>query len=577
MCRPLILTLAAALLAAALHAQSVTVNIVVNDQSGHPIHGLKPENFHITEDTTPQTLLHAEEHTSLAPTPPTPQPPPLTPGTYVDYTPVPPNTTLNILLIDALNTPVNPAFLRHQLQQYVNQANPNTRIAIFGLANRLILLQDFTSDPATLRNVVEHQLIPRSASLLAPTLGPSATDLAANLRQFESEMGATETEFRAQFTLDALNTLGHYLAALPGRKNLIWLSGTFPANILPDPDLANPLQIAHATDAEFRETVNLLASAQVSIYPIDARALMTQPVSDSLSKKFDQTPAAEHATMDKLATATGGHVLSNAGNLAQAVAQAIDAGANFYTLTYTPTNLTPDASFHQIHIALTTPETHLAYPRGYYAATPTTNAATPAVGAAPPDDDRAKAYASAAMSRGAPTPQDLLFKVRVLPASNDLETTAAPGNRLDPGVSPNGPFRRYNIDFAAPPAELTLTPQPDGNRSAKVEFLTYVFDADGRLLNFTGSTISFQVPPADFARLQHTALQCHLIISVPDRAEAFLRIAVRDVPSNKFGVIELPTSDVSQLPPPAYSEPPTPAAAPSPTTQPTTRPTPPQR
>jgi len=179
------------------------------------------------------------------------------------------------------------------------------------------------------------------------------------------------------------------------------------------------------------------------------------------------------------------------------------------------------------------------------------------------------------MSRGAPTPQDLLFKARVLPASNDIETAAAPGNQLDPGVSPHGPFRRYDIDYAALPSELTLIPQPSGNRSAKVEFLAYVFDADGRLLNFTGRTISFQGTPADFARLQHTPLQCHLEISVPDRTETFLRIGVRDVPSNKFGVIELPAADVSQLPPPTYSTPPA-QANPNPSAPTPRPPTPPQ-
>jgi hypothetical protein len=161
------------------------------------------------------------------------------------------------------------------------------------------------------------------------------------------------------------------------------------------------------------------------------------------------------------------------------------------------------------------------------------------------------------MSRGAPTPQDLLFKARVLPASNTLETTAAPNNQLDPGVSPKGPFRRYDIDYVALPGELTFIQQPDGNRSAKVEFLSYVFDADGRLLNATGRTVSFEATPANFEKLQHSAMQCHLEISVPDRVETFLRIGVHDAPSNKFGVIELPTSDVSQLPPAVYHAPPT--------------------
>ena len=573
-------------------AQLVVVDVVAEDKNGHPIHGLKPEDFRVTEGNAPQTIRHVDEHSSLTPTPSGPQLPPLPPSIYTDYTPIAPNSTLNILLLDALNTPLkDQSFVRHQLQQYVNQTSPGTRIAIFGLANRLILLQDFTSDPATLRNVVEHKLIPRSSSLLEQpsgtssaeqqlstlAIGPSATDLAANLRQFESEMGSMETELRAQFTLDAFNTLGHYLAAFPGRKNLIWFSGSFPTDILPDPDLANPLEIVHSDDEEFRETVNLLSNAQVSVYPIDARGLMLQPVYDSSSpvpayanhaahfsadlKKFDQSEAAEHATMNKLASETGGHAIYNTNNLAKAVAQAIDAGSNYYTLSYTPTNPNQDGSFRQIHIALSSPEanpgTQLAYPRGYYAAKaapqPDTTATTQTATA---DNGRARAYGNAAMSRGAPAPQDLLFKVRVLPASNTTETAAAANNKLDPGVSDKGPFRRYHVDYLALPGELTFTLQPNGNRSAKVEFLAYVFDADGRLLNFTGRTISFEATPSNFAELQHSALQCHLEISVPDRVETFLRIGVHDVTSNKFGVVELPTSDVSRLPPPAYNAPP---------------------
>src|SRR6202021_301401 len=96
-----------------------------------------------------------------------PELPPLPPGPFTDYTPVPPDSTLNILLLDALNTPTTDQnFVRYELQQYVKHADPGARIAIFGLANRLIMLQGFTSDPATLKNVVEHKLIARASPLL---------------------------------------------------------------------------------------------------------------------------------------------------------------------------------------------------------------------------------------------------------------------------------------------------------------------------------------------------------------------------------------------------------------------------
>ncbi len=50
--------------------------------------------------------------------------PKLPAGTFTDYSPVPPDDTLNILLLDALNTPTkDQSYVRNRLQEYVNHAN----------------------------------------------------------------------------------------------------------------------------------------------------------------------------------------------------------------------------------------------------------------------------------------------------------------------------------------------------------------------------------------------------------------------------------------------------------------------
>jgi VWFA-related protein len=581
--------------------QLVVVDVVVQDKDGHPVHGLEPENFRLIENKTPQAILHFEEHFITAPVQGAPALPKMPPGTFTDYTPVPPDGTLNILLLDALNTPTkDQSFVRLLLQQYVKQANPGTRIAIFGLANRLILLQGFTSDPETLKDVVDHKLIPRSPTLLnhqnssdvaqqasseTASNAPGMAQLAANLQQFEQQTGALQTQLRTQFTLDAFNTLAHYLAAFPGRKNLIWFSGSFPLNVLPGPSLQDPFAIAQQLDEqEYRETTNLLSRAQVAVYPIDARDLMTQPMHDLSANpkkgnagspgksnadltKFATTQAAEHATMEALASGTGGKAVYDSNDLSDAVSNAINAGANYYTLTYNPTDRKDDGTFCDIHISIVGSQTsqglQLAYRHGYY----TNDAAHPH-----PDRDtsttksKALAYLHAAMSRGAPTPQDLLFKVRVLPASNDTEPTVAPANTLSPDLPSKGPFRRYDVDYIALPNELTLTQQPDGHRNGQVEFLVYVFDLDGRLLNATGKTFAITLTPADYDRFIHSAMECHIEVSVPISKDAFLRIGIRDIPSNKFGVVEIPTSVVSHLAPAIYpAAPPAQPSAPSPT------------
>jgi len=79
--------------------------------------------------------------------------------------------------------------------------------------------------------------------------------------------------------------------------------------------------------------------------------------------------------------------------------------------------------------------------------------------------------------------------------------------------------------------------------------VAYVYDTDGRLLNAIGTELSLQAATTDVAKLAHNVVRCHLEISVPDRVETFLRIGVRDLSTNKFGVVEVPASTIGYLPP----------------------------
>jgi VWFA-related protein len=596
--------------ASALHASpgSVVLSVVVQGQDGQPVRGLKSQNFRVTEGGVAQTIAHMEEHSSQVSPLTAPSFPSLPPGTFTNYTPIAAGETLNILLIDALNTPLKDrSFIRSQLVQYARHADPNTRIAVFGLANRLILLQGFTSGPSALRDVVERKLIARvpstadqpvadqqlgsnpstaPSSLASPTVkgSPPAVIVAANLRAFEEELGAMETAFRVQYTLDAFNTLAHYLGVFPGRKNLIWFSGSFPFNIVPNPSLQHPFNVADTDADELRETVKLLTRAQVAVYPVDARSLIaasatkTTPGSHAHSlsidqSKVNQSPTAEHAMMEAIAASTGGRAFYNPESLADAVNSAVAAGSNYYTLTYSPTNPDDDGSYRPIHVDPigVAAEQHLqfSYRRGNYSGDATSHPAkesknSPATAA---EQGRAAAYVHAAMSRGAPAPEDLLFRVRVLPASATTETALAPNNQLAPVLPSKGPFRRFDLDFLSLPGELTFAQQPDGRRVAKVEFLAYVFDTEGNLLATAGQGLTLEPKTNDESKLARSLIRYHLEVSVPDRAETFLRIGMRDVTTNRFGVIEIPTSAVTFLPPATY------APAPPPNSQPQSAPT----
>ncbi|MGD0649441.1 MAG: VWA domain-containing protein, partial [Acidobacteriaceae bacterium] len=566
--------------------RSNVLSVVVQDQEGHPVRGLKPQNFRVTESGVPQTIARTEEHSSQDSPLAAPAFPSLPPGTFTNYTPIAPGETLNILLIDALNTPLkDEGLIRSQLLQYVRHANPNTRIAVFGLANRLILLQGFASGPSALRDVVERKLIarvpatpeqsdadqrpatnPSTASVASPTIkgSPSAISLAANVREFEEELGVLETGFRVQYTLDAFNTLAHYLGAFPGRKNLIWFSGSFPFNIVPDPSLQHPFNVADTDTDELREAVKLLTRAQVSVYPVDARSLIA-----ASAAKATPGGQAEHTMMEAIATSTGGRAFYNPESLVDAVNSAVAAGSNYYTLTYSPAS-PEDGSYRPIHVdpigVAAEQHLQLSYRRGDYSGDATSHPAKESKNssATTAEQGRDAAYEHAAMSRGAPAPEDLLFRVRVLPASATTETALAPDNELAPVMPSKGPFRRYDLDFLSLSGELTFAQQPDGRRIAKVEFLAYVFDTEGNLLATTGRGLTLEPRTTDESKLARSLIRFHLEVSVPDRAETFLRIGMRDVTTNRFGVIEIPTSAVTFLPPATYAPAPPPSPQPAP-------------
>jgi len=573
-------------------AELVVVDVVVEDKDGHPIHGLKREDFTLSENKAPQTIRNFDEHTSNTPLEKIEPLPPQPPGVFTNYTDMPSNGVLNVLLLDNLNTPVkDQANVLNQLKLFVNKAAPGTRIAIFGLSSRLYFLQGFTSDPATLKAVVNHKLLPRGSMLLddvagsnGDVLGPSAPTLsdgmgpgqiAFNMTNFEIEQQTLQNLMRMEYTLDAFNVLGRYLSAFSGHKNLIWFSTSFPLAIVPDITLTDPFAVMGGDmEAEYRQTTNLLTKAQIAVFPISAEGLVSDPTLDVANSgagvtrsprnlstgvsSFLQNQAEEHQTMMAIAQDTGGEAYFNTNDLASAVSQAIDSGSNFYTLTYTPPPHSHNDDYRSIKVELSKSSVpkgiQLSYRHGYYtddALTPE-KASTPEATKALAQSRPTYSYAAAAMSRGAPMPTDIVFRVRVLPASTTTENAVAPGNELNPKLNAEGPFRRFDIDISAPGANFSFKVQNNGNRVGGIEFLAYDFDTDGKLLNLVKKTTPVHLTAAEHQKFVDGKVGYHLELSAPAKTESFIRIGIHDLTSDTFGVVEVPTSAVIKLPPPVY-------------------------
>ncbi len=186
--------------------------------------------------------------------------------------------------------------------------------------------------------------------------------------------------------------------------------------------------------------------------------------------------------------------------------------------------------------------------KGYYAVDPNdpggSAKATAALTPLPAANRPASLYARAAMDRGAPAPEDVLFKVRVLPASAITENVVAPGNDIDPNSKMKGPFRRFEIDFAVPPSELHLAILPDGRHTGQVDFTAFVENGEGNILNRAGKVINLNLTPETYKRFMEGAVDMHLEVSAPAKGNTYFRIGIHDIGSNRIGVVEIPVSDV---------------------------------
>jgi VWFA-related protein len=574
--------------------QLVIVDVVVTDNKQNPVHNLAASDFTVLENNVPKHIKSFEEHTTASPAKPEP-PLVLPPGNFTNYTNVPAGAPLNILLLDTLNTPNDAqVYVRNQIRLFLKKSPPNVPLAIFGLSTHLWLLQPFTADPRLLQAAVNHKT-PRTSPLmdnaatgdksdtlsLEMSIGHTPPYLVQRMQQFEAEHSSDNLQLRTRYTLNALNQMARYLAGLPGRKNLIWFSGSFPISILPDENILNPFAIAADSSDKFRQTTDLLAKSQVAVYPIDARGLagpsvysvessgvqydpkldpnqgrnqdvFTNHLNDSIRQNAD-----DNSTMLQMAEQTGGHAYINTNGLADAVARSIEAGSNYYTLTYSPTDTANDGKFRRIQLKLRRNGYSLAYRRGYYADAPvpaqaptpvTVSSTTPHfVPLAALPTDHVDDPMHNAMIFGSPVPTQITLKVLVVPAAGHPEDSLASGNIASRNIT--GPYRRYDVTIAADPSAIIFTPAADGNHHASLLFRTYVYSRDGRLLNASNRIDDSDLAPALYDRALHTGLFFHQEISVPVKGEFYLRIGVHDVVADHDGAVEIPVDSVKDLPP----------------------------
>ncbi|HXX99376.1 MAG TPA: VWA domain-containing protein, partial [Candidatus Limnocylindrales bacterium] len=165
--------------------------------------------------------------------------------------PIPPT----ILLVDGLNTDVRFQSQVHvQMLRMLRSLPSNVPVAVFLLGHRLRLLQNFTTDPALLQAALDNAITPAGQGLAQVHPRDDPNSLAAQLEtmgqfvppeaiaaawEFEQQTYGSTMDTRVYETIEALISLARHLSGFPGRKNLLWISTTFPISLAAGAELHN--------------------------------------------------------------------------------------------------------------------------------------------------------------------------------------------------------------------------------------------------------------------------------------------------------------------------------------------------
>src|SRR5450432_171796 len=154
----------------------VLVDVVVTNGKGEPVAGLHQKDFELQEDGKPQTISTFEEHHGV----PLSQIklPPMPPNIYTNFPLTEKADSVNVLLLDALNTPSrDQTYVHEQMIKYLETIPAGTRVAVFTLASRLRMLQGVTTDSAELLAALNDK---KTANAHASSLLPSSAENEAN-------------------------------------------------------------------------------------------------------------------------------------------------------------------------------------------------------------------------------------------------------------------------------------------------------------------------------------------------------------------------------------------------------------
>jgi VWFA-related protein len=397
------------------------LDVVARDKKGRTVSDLRPEEIEVLEEGKPKAII-GFRFVERAPSPPAAAP--STPA-RAPAAPAPRHPTLVTLVFDSLGQQGR-AFARNAALDLVRtEGRPDLLFSVFHVGNRLRLLQQFTSDREAVAAAVD-----RACSVLDPrgivpgaettervtaaagatadraqaaddaamggggaAAGPTAGQAAAEAAMAKMELRAVEMaqnlerSQRGNASLFGLFALARQQQRLAGRKAIVYFS--------------EGLEVPNQLEPLYRSVVSEANRANLSVYSIDARGLLTTSGNEAarrdLLKSMETVrrqvqsrggravtredvlagEVAEDAItlnvqgmLGALSESTGGRLIANSNDVRTGLDHALADMAGYYEVTYDPQLTAFDGSFRRVSVKVKRPGVSVQSREGYFALPP---------------------------------------------------------------------------------------------------------------------------------------------------------------------------------------------------------------
>lgn len=553
----------------------IEVTVVAQDKKGQPVRDLTGDDFTLLDNGKKQPIsVFALNTTQPAPTGEA-----LPAGTFTNRAVGGQAGSVSVILLDGLNTSFeDQKWSRTEVMRFLEQLRPQDRVAIYLLGEHLSVAQDFTSDSKTLLAVVRRlegrvaRELAGSATAMPVTVNDSALGPMTGIEPASNESGGVvsagpvggsagsggtgpgvavaaaaaaqareealiaqwieerETAYfsvdRVDRTVDALIAIANHLASFPGRKNLIWVSASFPIQIgMLAPRAPGDTRTQQQFGPQLERAARALNNANLAVYPVDARGLVAGGAADRLTAASGRGVAGEglrdpealfstQGVMDALADSTGGRAFYNVGDLARAIRRALDDSEVTYTLGFYPQNVKWDGKFHEIKVQADRPGLRLRYRRGYYASL---GAAEKGAKSARSEEDRSRAALEQA-------------------AQSALDASAL-GLRVSIQKLPGG--RRAKLEIGVDAHDVTFETEKNAVKAANLEVMMVELGADGSVKSNALRSVHLGVAEKGFEQALKNGLTLASWLDL-DPGATELRLIARDTASGNLGSVSVP-------------------------------------